>query len=643
MVPLGRCGVWLLMTSLMVIARAVSQEAPKDSREQPKAGVIVLDTGRSHAEPIPPEVLRAASGWMKVPTGTPEASFKGDAVVSNGPLWVVFRRSGVAVEVYSFGNEGTSVRALLALEASAGGVARRLVRVAVIEYSRSSACIEAVYATPEASEVAARFRIRKGEASVEVQQVTGARRLRVECPARFLVVPDFFADDIVISAATIPLAQTEVPSENFYMHLAGSGDGMVVCVYEEREQEVMVSLSGQEGNRVITESAVPFGKAGKKVWVTPVAGPRLWHAVELDAPDAKKIVPLAWKMPFVAQWRVNFTRTNGLTDSWDMLLQEKQGGDYLKPSWLGNGADSMLPDADQARKIDPGTFGRGTGSARVGADRKRWSTVLGNYYYPCWTDPEGRGYLQPWGHPALAFRGPVLVYPLSRIPATSPDVYTLLDIVRNTLGVGPCEHILDLEGQKHEYKGRATCAASSALHLIFGQGQHRQKREEVEAILKDALAFVTHIRHRIDRYVEFGRKMRAYLAEEAARQPELKSCFDELDKILQEMDKRYSGREKHIRSPEYVAQMNEEFRKSVFGDEVPDTVERCKKYGRELVGIGGMQDELAGECRWAVKSLRQRAGLLVAMEPRFGKAATEVRARAQEVLRNPAVHEGARH
>ena len=47
------------------------------------------------------------------------------------------------------------------------------------------------------------------------------------------------------------------------------------------------------------------------------------------------------------------------------------------------------------------------------------------------------------------------------------------------------------------------------------------------------------------------------------------------------------------------------------------------------------------ECRRVVKSLRQRAGIQMALEPRVAAVAGEIRARTQEILRNPAWHEGA--
>jgi len=89
--------------------------------------------------------------------------------------------------------------------------------------------------------------------------------------------------------------------------------------------------------------------------------------------------------------------------------------------------------------------------------------------------------------------------------------------------------------------------------------------------------------------------------------------------------------------------MNEHFRKEILDLEGPVAVEKCKAYSEALVEIGDNQDELAGELRWVVRAFRQKAGLLVAADPRMGPIATEIRAKTHEILRNPASHEGARH
>jgi hypothetical protein len=45
----------------------------------------------------------------------------------------------------------------------------------------------------------------------------------------------------------------------------------------------------------------------------------------------------------------------------------------------------------------------------------------------------------------------------------------------------------------------------------------------------------------------------------------------------------------------------------------------------------------------AVKWVRQRAGLLMATEPRMAEIAKEVRRRTHKIMRKPVWHEGARH
>src|SRR5262249_23233517 len=180
----------------------------------------------------------------------------------------------------------------------------------------------------------ARFRLKRGELFVESQAVAEAATLRIECPSRFAVLPDFFADDILFDARKVPLDKVELPSENFLLHCTGKQDTIVMSVFENRAQDVRVTLAGKNDERAITGSEIDFGKKGGKIWVAVLEGTGMWHCSDVSAADIKKILPLPWKMPFVAQWRVDFTRQDSLTDSWDMLLPDKEGNGYIKPSWL---------------------------------------------------------------------------------------------------------------------------------------------------------------------------------------------------------------------------------------------------------------------------------------------------------------------
>jgi hypothetical protein len=393
-----------------------------------------------------------------------------------------------------------------------------------------------------------------------------------------------------------------------------------MCVFENRRQDVKIALEGPTAARTVAASEVPF--EGKKVWVAILDcldSRLIWHARELKSSDTGEILPLDWKIPFVAQWRWDFTKSTGLTDSWEMLQQQENGDGYIKPSWLGSEGDHL------------------------GSDRLRWNTVLGRYPYPGWSDRDGRAFLQPLKTKVLQFQGPAVAYPIGRVKQTPLDAYTVMDVMRNTLGVGPCEYILDLEGQKSEYRGRATCSVRDELGAIYEKNRQKEERARVDKILDEGLTFVTHIRGRITRYVEFGHKMREYLAAQKKMHPELADLVNDLDQIAGEIDKRVAARQDKIQTPAHVAAMNEEFRKNVRNDYSADALAKCKQYTHDLVVIGDNQDELSGECRWVVKTLRQKAGLLLAQEPRAAAIATEIRARTQETLRFPANHEGAHH
>jgi hypothetical protein len=552
--------------------------------------------------------IQLSDGADSIKLGDTPGTFKGDAVLSNGRISLVVPKSGAGAEI----RVGSATRAVLHLS----GVAK-LDHVAVLEYAKGSATLEVGGKGPKGA-VLARLKVKKGDVTIEIQPGEGAEKLRVDCPSRFIVLPDFFADDIVIDARKLPTASAEIPSENFLLQLAGKGEAIVMSVFENKEQDVRLSLNGSGNDRVATGSEIEFGK-GRKIWVSVLEAPQIWHVREIEAADAGKTLALDWKMPFPAAWRCDLTRSNDLADSWEMLVQKEKDGDYLKPSWMGGGPEKM-----------PNT-------------RKRWTTVLGSFFYPVWSDADHNGFIAPLKHDRLQFKGPAVIYPVNRLNETPLDVFTVIDLVRNTLGAGPCEYLLDLEGNRSEYKGRATCSSRDVLTAIYKDGQQKAKHADVEKVLQDDLIFVKHIRGRITRYVDFGHKIREYLAEQKKAHPELKDPIGELEKIAEEIDARFAAREEKMKTPDYVAKMNDDFRRDVMDYEGSDALDRCKKYARALVEVGDNQDELSGECRWVVKALRQKAGLLMAVDPRMAPIAAEIRARTQEALKNPAGHEGNRH
>ncbi len=585
-----------MLQLLIVAALAAPQE---------KQGLGIWDTGKLSAAALD---LSARGGWTAAAEAG--AAIKGDAVLSNGSVTLVVRRQDGGAELHA----AAGPRARLVLP---GAV--RLERATVAESTRAAAALEAVYATAKGT-VAVRYRLKRGDAFVEALPGAGAARLRVEAPGRFLVLPDFFADDIVVDAAKIAAPAAEVPSENFLLHLVGKFDAVVMTVFENRDQDVKLALAGEGAARAVAASEVEFGK-DRRIWVAVLEGAGIWHSVDLQRKDAGKATPLGWKMPFPAVWRADFTNSFDLNDSWEMLVQEKEGGDYLKPAWFG----------DKNQRVRP--------------NRQGFDAAVGGILHPAWFDFNGNGHVQPFnakGRMEVTHRGPAIFYPINRLPSTPPAQFTVVDLVRNTLGVGPCEYILDVEGQKQELKGRATCSVEVEVNAIFEKGEQKRRRGDLEGFLKQGEAFVAHIRGRIHGYVDFGRRMLAFLADQKKAKPELAEPLAPLEKLLREIDASVEARKDKIQMPADHAAHFADFRKNLMEVEGPDSLARAKKWTAALVEIGGNQDELVAHCRWVVKNVRQKAGLLMVSDPRAAAAAGEVRAKAQEVLRAPSVHESTR-
>jgi hypothetical protein len=572
------------------------------------AAVAVWDTGRASETPLASADLAARTGWTQVAQDRPATSFQGDLVLTNGRMAAVFRKRSAAVEVYSGGD--APVLRHRSLLMGTHDPAARFARLSLLENGRGRACVEASYQTAKGTTLTAKFSVKKGDPALEADPLPGAEGLRVECPNRFAILPDFFADDIRIDATRVPLSRIEVPSENFILHPTADGNSIVMAVFENRDQDVQLTLSGEKEQRVVSGSEIRFGK-GRKIWVGLLETPQVWNVVA-KVGNVMKPEKLEWKIPYRAMWRANFAWEEFI-GSVTLLLQDQKDGGYIQPSFTGDVHSGGAPKKVEADRVQKG-------------------------YYSCWADPAGQVTLMPLSR---QMQGPVTFYPLNRTADTPAEVFTVVDLARNCLGTGPCDYILDLEGHKDQYKGRATCGVRHILNDIYSKGKQKERHNDVEKCLNDGLVFVNHIRSRVNVYLDFQKEMRRYLQAQKKEHPELAAPIADLDKVLDEMDRHLAARKDKIKTPDDVAAMNDDFRKNVMDKEGAEAVEACKKYSAALVEIGGNQDELVAECRGVVKSLRQRAGILLAQTPALGPVAAEVRSRTQEALRNPAWHEGA--
>ncbi|MGA2066007.1 MAG: carbohydrate binding domain-containing protein [Thermoguttaceae bacterium] len=586
----------------------------KAAREEAAAAAVCLfDTAAPSSAPLPGALLAARAGWTKLPEDQSDHKFRGDAVLVNDRLALVLRRGAPGAELYCQGPKGFALRAVLS---PAGGPPDlKLGSPAIAENTASQAALDVSFESPGGKTLGLRCGLAMGESFVKTEPRDGATGLFVEAPCRFAVLPDFFADDIVVDAAEIPVPTAELPSENFLLHLSPDHEAIVMTVAGNRGRDAQIDLAGEGTERLIRRSRMDYGPKGK-IWVAVIAGSGVWHARDVSPREAGKVLPLDWTAPFPAQWRVDWRLANRLTGSWEMAAQ-RAGGGFTKFSWFGS--PGMLP-----------------------ADRKHWTTVYGSFQYPCWLDLAGRGYFQPLARPDR-IQGPAVIYPINRSPQTPLTEFTVVDLVRATLGVGPCEYILDVEGQGTTTKGRATCWTRDFLKGIYAAHEQKKRKAEVEKALVDVVTFVKHIRGRIEQYVDFGHETLAYLQQQEKAHPALAGFLADMEDSTRAIDAAVAKRKANIKTPQYVVDLTDRFRATVMDYEGDDALVKCRAITEAIVQVGGNQDELVGECRGAVKVLRQRAGLAMATDPQAAEIAREIRDRTQKVLRNATGYESPRH
>jgi len=607
--------------SILVFHIIVSSQvyASKTASAQDGPFTHLFDTVEPSSVPLSGEALAKRAGWTELPPDEVVHKFRGDVVFFNDKLAIVLRRSAPGAEIYSRKANDFSKRAVLA--PGSGDLSARFSLIKIVQNNPHGVVVDADFTAPDNRTLTLRYGLQMGLPFVKTEPGQGVERLGVQSPCRFVVLPDFFADDMVIDARQFPVSNAELPGENFIMHMIDDGQAILMCVWDKQGEDVRITLTGRGNNKVISGSEIHYPKDGT-VWVALMADEGIWHTRQIKDKDAGKEIRLAWKQPFPAQWRVDWQKLEGEIDSWEMLTQ-KPDGEYVKHGWFGQPESFGTPDW-------------------MRSNRRRWTTVLGWFRYPCWVDKSGQGYLQPLTK-KVRFQGPALIYPINRLKETPLGKFTVVDIVRQTLGVGPCEYILDVEGQRKRSAGIATCAARDKLNAIYEKKQQKQRRAEVEKALVDVLAFIQHIRIRIEDYISFARQMQQYLAAQRKAHPELAEPITALENIIRRMDGYLAKRKAEIKTPEYAVQLVEQFRAELLDYEGNDALQKCKKITSGLVQIGGNQDELVGECRMVVRILRQQAGLAMAKDPRMTEIARQIRQRTRQILRKPVSYEAPRH
>jgi len=555
---LGNRVGWLFVVLLGVGPAA----AAGDSEYLPGTPFTYLfDTGSQSAHPLSAKAIAAKQGWALVPEDDTERAFQGDAVLLNDRLTVVLRRQGPGAEVYSQTADGPKLRAVVMSAPRKAVAITGIPSLRIVENSPGAVMVEADFRPRgQSGSCTVSYRLTTGQAMLEMTGGQAADRFFAWSNTRYVVVPDFFADDMVFSASACDLPRFGLPAENFLLNLIDGGDCLLACVWRSAEQEAYAVATGDGAERAIRGCEIGGG-ADRVLWVALLEQPDIWCHRTIAEDDAPGSIDLDWKRPFDARWRADFVRSDGGTDSRAL-------------------PDVMLPSGRaESTSLVPGR-------------------------------PSGR----------------VVVYPIDRSPDTPLTALCPIDVLRNTLGVGPCQYVLQSEGLASD----ANPTPASVMEWVEKQFAGDKDAESADEIRRrlDAMAdHVAHVQARIDQYAAFSHQIRA-LCESNGENTE-PAVIERFTEVLDEMDRSLAAFRDTTDAPASATALARQIVRLI-GEE--NALAECGRLGENVRRIGAAQDRTLSKCRMAVRWLEQQARMTAIRNPRAAELAREIRARAERFL-----------
>jgi len=242
-----------------------------------------------------------------------------------------------------------------------------------------------------------------------------------------------------------------------------------------------------------------------------------------------------------------------------------------------------------------------------------------------------------------AWRGDVLVYPLDRTAATPLAAVLPVDVLRRTLGVGPCEYVLAREGLASDDLPATPAAVTEWVEKQFERGRDARS---AEAIRERLAAMVEHVRRadaRIAAYAAFAEEVRAACRSAAganagsAKDAAAKNAGDAAQSaganaaataaavlaVCDRMDHDLARGRAAAKTPDEAASLAAAVA-DLIGKE--GALAECRRLGEALRSIGHAQDATLARCRMAARRIR------LAGRDAEGAFADQVRAMAERVL-----------
>ncbi len=436
-------------------------------------------------------------------------------------------------------------------------------------------------------------------------------KLQFRAEIQAVLIPDFHGEDI----AVYPSGQApkiHVPADNCCL-LAMGGNGRHMTTFLWSDPTAAPLVEGFDAQKAVYTSVTFVLPPHQAFFIGVNAAARpIWYKTA-EKISEKTPVRIGWTPPFVAPWRITFRKTTGII----------KGENGMFDAWF------LAPKTGKPYAIQKGiySFNQETGNA--------WASAVNYFAYPFRMLESGQVMLRFPHYMSMAQGGydagfPALIYLLSpdmtkdwadgmkncACPAT--DVVRTKDkkepeselwpanALREYLPQGVCDRLFWRNAPDDHYP--ATCSVTASVEKIFYRSEQAGQRENIVKQFDQMNHFVVNIRNRLidyrDRAVALEAQARKYDPKKFAFS---RDAHDLLGAAIQDANKVITTN----KPPAYVAELAGKNVALIDDAKLDDEAKEdaCKKLGREIRTIGGIQDNAVARMRLYFKALRCRATL----------------------------------
>ena len=155
--------------------------------------------------------------WQRVSPGTTAHPLRGDVVVENERIAVIFCRGsgGPLICPKSAVAQGNDRSRLVPVGPERGTGDSAEPRSRSERTTKTKSRWRSRLGTQGGQEIRTVYSLARGQAFVECKPIRNAARIRVEAATRFAVIPDFFGADMVFDPRAYSQSKLIIPPENF--------------------------------------------------------------------------------------------------------------------------------------------------------------------------------------------------------------------------------------------------------------------------------------------------------------------------------------------------------------------------------------------------------------------------------------------